>query len=493
MPAVALLLAVVVGLGALIRTNDDTGTSKATRAGAAGATHTGSTLLIGHRGADGRIDVLMLVGATRQASSVLLLPVATQVEVPSLGPQVLADLANEGGNGLLQTTIENVLGVDVGKTVMFDDATLNAALAVAAPLPVQLHRSVEFAGSTDPAVPAGGHTLATGEAARLLVAQQPGSELDRLVTVQDVMDGWLQRLRNPAVARRTATLQPALAGLVAAAKPSDRRTDTLPVESVATGGSERFGARAGDVRRYVQSAFPDALLDGGARRPRVEVLNGTGAVGLAQTIAGRIVPAGGQVTLTGNVDELRPHRYAGRVLPEPGSGRGRADAPRTGLRRPQIGRYAHRGGRRHDPRRGRLLPDRDTPRPMSGEGSHLDSHRRAVTAARAADDKKAEDTIVLDVGDIIGITEAFVITSGSNTRQVRTICDEIEAALKREGGVAPRNTEGLDDASWVLLDYGDLVVHVFLAETREYYDLERLWTDAPRIAWEPTGREARAV
>ncbi len=130
---------------------------------------------------------------------------------------------------------------------------------------------------------------------------------------------------------------------------------------------------------------------------------------------------------------------------------------------------------------------------MSGEGSHLDSHRRAVTAARAADDKKAEDTIVLDVGDIIGITEAFVITSGSNTRQVRTICDEIEAALKREGGVAPRNTEGLDDATWVLLDYGDLVVHVFLAETREYYDLERLWTDAPRIAWEPTGREARAV
>ncbi len=301
MPAVAVLLAVVVGFGALIRANDDTGTTKAARAGTAGATHTGSTLLIGHRGADGRIDVLMLVGATRRASSVLLLPVATQVEVPSLGPQVLADLANEGGTGLLQTTIENVLGVDVGKTVMFDDATLNAALAAAAPLPVDLHRSVDFAGSADPAVPAGAHKMATGEAARLLVAQQPGSELDRLVTVQDVMDGWLQRLRNPSVARRTAALQPALAGLVAASKPSDRRTDTLPVESVATGGSERFGARAGDVRRYVQSAFPDALLNGGARRPRVEVLNGTGAVGLAQTIAGRIVPAGGQVTLTGNV------------------------------------------------------------------------------------------------------------------------------------------------------------------------------------------------
>jgi ribosome-associated protein len=79
----------------------------------------------------------------------------------------------------------------------------------------------------------------------------------------------------------------------------------------------------------------------------------------------------------------------------------------------------------------------------------------------------------------------FVITSGTNTRQVRTICDEIELAVKREDGTAPVRVEGLDGASWVLLDYGDLVVHVFLQETREYYALERLWADAPHIAWEP--------
>ena len=128
---------------------------------------------------------------------------------------------------------------------------------------------------------------------------------------------------------------------------------------------------------------------------------------------------------------------------------------------------------------------------MNLKGHHLDSHRRAIIAARAADDKKAEDTIVLDVGDIIGITEVFVITSGTNTRQVRTICDEIELAVKRDGGEAPRSVEGLEAASWVLLDYGDLVVHVFLDETREYYALERLWTDAPRIAWEPSARATR--
>lgn len=97
--------------------------------------------------------------------------------------------------------------------------------------------------------------------------------------------------------------------------------------------------------------------------------------------------------------------------------------------------------------------------------------------------------VVLDVGDIIGITEAFVLASGSNTRQVRTICDEVELALKVEADVAPRSVEGLSDASWVLLDYGELVVHVFLAETRAFYDLERLWSDAPRLAWEPERRD----
>lgn len=120
----------------------------------------------------------------------------------------------------------------------------------------------------------------------------------------------------------------------------------------------------------------------------------------------------------------------------------------------------------------------------------LDAYERAVVAARAAAEKKGEDTVVLDVGDIIGITDAFVITTGGNVRQVRTICDEIELALKVEADVAPRAVEGLNDASWVLMDYGDLVVHVFLREARDYYDLERLWADAPRVDWE---RPATAV
>jgi ribosome-associated protein len=84
---------------------------------------------------------------------------------------------------------------------------------------------------------------------------------------------------------------------------------------------------------------------------------------------------------------------------------------------------------------------------------------------------------------VLGIAEAFVIAEGTNRRQVKTIVDEVEAAL-RERGSAPLSREGLDDATWVLLDYGDVVVHVFLDETRRYYDLERLWADASRVDWE---------
>jgi len=108
----------------------------------------------------------------------------------------------------------------------------------------------------------------------------------------------------------------------------------------------------------------------------------------------------------------------------------------------------------------------------------------AQSAAMAASAKGGEDTVIIDVGRVLAITDAFVITSGRNTRQVKTIAEEVEARLKVDGGIRPLRIEGLSDSQWILLDYGDLVVHVFLEETRTYYDLERLWSDAPRIAWE---------
>ena len=85
---------------------------------------------------------------------------------------------------------------------------------------------------------------------------------------------------------------------------------------------------------------------------------------------------------------------------------------------------------------------------------------------------------------MLGIVEEFVITSGTNARQVKTIADEIESEIKKAGGSGPRSVEGLDDARWVLLDYGDFVVHIFMEEAREYYDIERLWADAHRTEFD---------
>lgn len=113
--------------------------------------------------------------------------------------------------------------------------------------------------------------------------------------------------------------------------------------------------------------------------------------------------------------------------------------------------------------------------------SPSDAHERALVAAGAAAAKKGEDIALLEVGDIISIIDCFVLISANNSRLVRTIVDEIQQALREHDGSRPIGVEGLDDASWVLLDFADVVVHVFLSETRAYYDLDRLWADAPRL------------
>jgi len=105
----------------------------------------------------------------------------------------------------------------------------------------------------------------------------------------------------------------------------------------------------------------------------------------------------------------------------------------------------------------------------------------AMVAARAADAKLGHDTVVLAMGDLLGVTDAFVITSGANSRQLRTIVDEVERQVKLSVGRSPRATEGLGDLTWVLMDYGDFLVHVFQHDARDYYNLERLWGDAPRV------------
>jgi len=119
---------------------------------------------------------------------------------------------------------------------------------------------------------------------------------------------------------------------------------------------------------------------------------------------------------------------------------------------------------------------------VPGKGPALAGSRAiALAAARAAAAKQAEDVAILDVHELIVITDYFVICSGRSQPQVKTIVEEIEKAVRRIGE-RPVRREGEAEARWVLLDYIDVVVHVFAEEEREYYDLERLWSDAPRVA-----------
>jgi len=110
-------------------------------------------------------------------------------------------------------------------------------------------------------------------------------------------------------------------------------------------------------------------------------------------------------------------------------------------------------------------------------------------AARAASSKQGEAIVVLDVRDLITITDYFVIASGTSDRQVKTIADEVVTSLKAQG-VRPVRQEGEPTAGWVLLDFVDFVVHVFSQDRREYYRLDNLWADAPVVDW---GEKAEAA
>jgi ribosome-associated protein len=105
---------------------------------------------------------------------------------------------------------------------------------------------------------------------------------------------------------------------------------------------------------------------------------------------------------------------------------------------------------------------------------------RMCTALSAASDKKALDPVVLDLREVANFTDYFIITSGANTRQVQAIADEAVEQLKKQGTRASR-VEGYNTAEWVLVDYGDFILHVFEDKARKFYDLERLWRDAKRI------------
>ncbi len=299
MPAIAGALALLVVVGVILRSADDGTDVRRSAARSVRPAGTGTLLLVHHSALFGN-DLIVLLGRDHSSGSVLLIPAATQLDVPALGVATLGAISVDDQGARLATSVENVVGVGIGRTVVLDDAGLTAVMGPSAPLKVTLGAQVEIL--TPPATfAAGEQALSAAQATQLMVGPQSVNELDRLVTSGTVLEAWLGRLAVRTVARQTSDLQSGLAPLVATAQAPDHRIDTLPVDSIAITGGERFAVRDSDLVAYVQRAFPRERLGSDRGRPRVEVLNGTGFLGVAQAVADKVVPAGGKITLTENI------------------------------------------------------------------------------------------------------------------------------------------------------------------------------------------------
>jgi ribosome-associated protein len=112
----------------------------------------------------------------------------------------------------------------------------------------------------------------------------------------------------------------------------------------------------------------------------------------------------------------------------------------------------------------------------------MNGEELSKTIAAYAADKKAIDLVELDLRGILGYTDYFVVCTGNTDRQAKAIHDAIHEGMKKDHGILPRRVEGLAEARWILMDYLDVVVHVFIPETRDFYRLEQLWGEAPKRA-----------
>jgi hypothetical protein len=306
MPIIAALLAAAVAVGGIVRTvsGSSSGSHPVSRQTPGPPPQ---TLLLVSRGSDGRADLIALFGVDGNSGSVLLIPGATQVAVPSFGDETLTDLPRLARPAVVTSTLENLLGVRINQALFVTPQSLAALLAPAQPLSANLPSDVSFSASADPAYRAGPARLSAQNAATLLTRAQAVNELQRLVTVQAVLNAWLQRLRQRAVAFPTASRQPKLL-MVADMAHAHVRVDTLPVDTLATpDGTLRLAARRGDLVNYVKDAFGGSLIAAGDKRPKVEVLNGTGSIGVAQVVTDRVVPAGYEVLLTNNIPGFGVH------------------------------------------------------------------------------------------------------------------------------------------------------------------------------------------
>jgi ribosome-associated protein len=138
------------------------------------------------------------------------------------------------------------------------------------------------------------------------------------------------------------------------------------------------------------------------------------------------------------------------------------------------------------------LPPQPAQQSRSTDTESLSPERLAQLAASYAADKKAADIVCLDLREVASYTDYFVVCSGGSERQTKAIHDAITEGMKKDHGLLPRRVEGLGEARWILIDYFDVVVHVFHPEVRDFYRLEQLWGDVPRLELELEDVPSRA-
>ncbi|MGH9177525.1 MAG: LCP family protein, partial [Acidimicrobiales bacterium] len=271
--------------------------------GQTGATAAPPPVLLAQQDGSGRASSLtVLAPAATDGGNLILIPPGTMTEIVSLGLEPVSRALELGGPSRLHATVENLLGASLAEVVVVDDVGFTAMVAPVGPLIVSVPERVEEVdpnGRVQVLYEAGQVTIPPQEAPRFLAAKGTGNDLARLARHQAYLDAWLRAVRERPDAAPTSP--PALARAFDGLATGDVRTRVLPVEAFGTAATEGelYRARTEELARMVADVFPSAVQDGSAVRPRIQILNGTGAVGLADAVRNKL-GAGFDIRLTGN-------------------------------------------------------------------------------------------------------------------------------------------------------------------------------------------------
>ncbi|MGI8683935.1 MAG: LCP family protein [Acidimicrobiales bacterium] len=252
-------------------------------------------------GAGKATSLFVLSPANGGGGTFVLIPPGTMSEIVSIGLEPVSRSLEFGGPTRLQATVENMLGATLGGTTVLNDASLAALLDPVGPLTVDVPERVEQldpSGRVQVLYEAGPVTVQPADAGRFLAAKGRSTDLARLARHQKFLEAWIAALRDRPDA--APTQPPALAKAFDALVAGSVRTRVLPVEAFGTGAAEGelYRVREAELAEMVATAFPSAAA---SDRPRVQILNGTGAVGLAEAVRNKL-GAGFSVGLTGNAD-----------------------------------------------------------------------------------------------------------------------------------------------------------------------------------------------